>query len=59
MIVPFVVLLGGLFALNMRPETAALYAVLALFLLSLVRTYDGGRIRATVKGRGTIEVSCR
>ena len=44
LLVPFAVLLGGLFVLNMRPETAALYAVLALFLLSLVRTYDGVRI---------------
>ena len=44
-IVPFVVLMGGLFLLNMRPETAALYAVLALFLLSLIRTYEGDRIQ--------------
>ena len=33
--------------MNMRPETAALYAVLSLFLLSLIRTYDGGRIAWT------------
>lgn len=42
---PFVVLLGGLFAFNLRPETAALYAALTLFLLSLVRTYAGGPIK--------------
>jgi TRAP transporter 4TM/12TM fusion protein len=43
---PFLVLLGGLFALNLRPETAALLAVLALFLLSLLRTYSGRSIQA-------------
>ncbi len=62
-VVPFVVLLGGLFLLNMRPETAALYAVLALFLLSLVKTYDGGRIPARAladtivrSGKAAVEV---
>lgn len=54
-IVPFAVLLGGLFIMNMRPETAALYAVLSLFLLSLLRTYQGGRIKA----RALIEVLIR
>ncbi|MEX0338269.1 MAG: TRAP transporter large permease subunit, partial [Arenibacterium sp.] len=54
-IVPFVVLLGGLFIMNMRPETAALYAVLSLFLLSLLRTYGGGRI----KFRALVEVLIR
>lgn len=62
-VVPFAVLLGGLFGVNLRPETAALYAVLSLFLLSLVRTYDGGRIRASAlwevlekSGRAAVEV---
>ncbi|MEM8751928.1 MAG: TRAP transporter fused permease subunit [Pseudomonadota bacterium] len=62
-IVPFVVLLVGLFSFNLRPETAALYAVLSLFLLSLLRTYDGGRIgpRAMVDvlvraGRAAVEI---
>ncbi|MFK7751311.1 MAG: TRAP transporter permease [Sedimentitalea sp.] len=62
-IVPFVVLLGGLFVMNMRPETACLYAVLSLFLLSLVRTYDGGRIQARAllqvlirSGKAAVEV---
>ncbi|MEM7523029.1 MAG: TRAP transporter fused permease subunit [Pseudomonadota bacterium] len=62
-IVPFAVLLVGLFRFNLRPETAALYAVLALFLLSLIRTYDGGRIkpRAIVEalvgaGRAAVEI---
>jgi len=50
LLVPFVVLLGGLFALNMRPETAALYAVGVRFLLSLVRTYDGRRITGPTCG---------
>lgn len=62
-LVPFVVLLGGLFVLNLRPETAALYAVAALFILSLFKTYEGGRIpvRAIVEtivksGRSAVEV---
>jgi TRAP transporter 4TM/12TM fusion protein len=54
-IVPFVVLLGGLFAFNLRPETAALYAVLSLFVLSLLRTYEGERIKA----RALLEVMIR
>lgn len=53
--VPFVVLLGGLFVFNLRPETAALYAVASLFVLSLVRTYEGGRIEA----RALLEVMIR
>lgn len=40
---PFVVLVVGLFAFNLRPESAALLAVLALFLLSLRFSYDGRR----------------
>lgn len=62
-VVPFVVLLGGLFGLNLRPETSALYAVAALFVLSLFRTYQGGRIQlgAIVEtfvksGRSAVEV---
>ncbi len=62
-IVPFVVLVGGLFQLNLRPETAALYAVLVLFVLGLMRTYDGGRINVTAivevlvrSGRAAVEI---
>jgi len=62
-VVPFAVLLGGLFVMNMRPETAALYAVLALFLLSLFKTYQGGRIplrglwvTVVKSGRAAVEV---
>ncbi|QBF31994.1 TRAP transporter fused permease subunit [Thalassococcus sp. S3] len=62
-IAPFVVLLGGLFLFNLRPETAALYAVLTLFLLSLIRTYEGGRIEARAlidvlirTGRAAVEI---
>ena len=55
LILPFAVLLGGLFVFNLRPETSALYAVLSLFLMSLVRTYDGGRIKA----RALVEVLIR
>ncbi|MEM9552106.1 MAG: TRAP transporter fused permease subunit, partial [Pseudomonadota bacterium] len=62
-VVPFAVLLSGLFVFNLRPETAALYAVLSLFLLSLVRTYSGDPIRARAlvdtligAGRAAVEV---
>ncbi len=41
---PFVVLVVGLFAWSLRPETAAIHAVGTLFLIGLVRRYDGGRI---------------
>ncbi|MEM9105198.1 MAG: TRAP transporter fused permease subunit [Pseudomonadota bacterium] len=55
LIVPFVVLLTCLFSFNLRPETSALYSVLALFFLSLFRTYQGGRIKA----RALLEVLIR
>ncbi|RVT84427.1 TRAP transporter fused permease subunit [Rhodobacteraceae bacterium CCMM004] len=62
-LVPFAVLLGGLFALNLRPETAALYAVAVLFVQSLFVTYGGGRIRPVEiwralvgAGRAAVEV---
>ena len=48
LLMPFAVLLTGLFAFAMRAETAALYAVGTLFLISLLRTYAGPRI--TVRG---------
>jgi TRAP transporter 4TM/12TM fusion protein len=44
LILPFAVLVAGLFAWSMRPETAAIYAVGVLFLIGLLRCYDGGRI---------------
>ncbi len=60
---PFVVLLVGLFSFNLRPETAALVAILVLLLLSLVQTYDGRRIRLKVvvevlisAGRAAVEI---
>lgn len=49
---PFIVLLGALFQLNLRPETAALMAIAVLFGLSLVRTYDGSGIN----GRKVLDV---
>ncbi|MEM7423260.1 MAG: TRAP transporter fused permease subunit [Pseudomonadota bacterium] len=42
--VPFAVLLVSLFRYNLRPETAALLAILALLVLSVVRTYDGRQV---------------
>jgi len=63
LLVPFAVLLGSLFILGRRPETSALYAVLALFILSFFKTYEGNRINlsalATVlirSGRAAVEV---
>lgn len=60
---PFVVLLVGLFSFNLRPETAALVAVLVLLGLSLVHTYDGSRVNARVligvlvtAGRAAVEI---
>lgn len=48
---PFVVLLVGLFTFNLRPETAALVAVLVLLGLSLIQTYDGRSINLSVLGQ--------
>ncbi|MCR9127295.1 MAG: TRAP transporter fused permease subunit [Rhodobacteraceae bacterium] len=45
---PFVVLLAGLFAFNLRPETAALVATLVLLGLSLIQTYDNRRVSLRV-----------
>ena len=45
---PFVVLLIGLFSFNLRPETAALQAVMVLLGLSLVQTYDGRKLTLSV-----------
>ncbi len=45
---PFVVLLVGLFSFNLRPETAALVAVLVLLGLSMIQTYDGRRVSPKV-----------
>lgn len=47
---PFAVLIICLFSLNLRPETSALIAVLVLFCLSLVRTYDGRPVSPRVIG---------
>jgi TRAP transporter 4TM/12TM fusion protein len=60
---PFAVLLVGLFSFNLRPETAALAAVLVLLGLSLVQTYDRSRVSAKVligvlvsAGRAAVEI---
>jgi TRAP transporter 4TM/12TM fusion protein len=53
-VVPFAVLLGALFAWGMRPETAALWAVLSLFVLSLFKTYGGGRIAPRALGEAVV-----
>ena len=47
---PFVVLILCLFTFNLRPETSALIAVLVLFCLSLIRTYDARRVTLKVIG---------
>ena len=43
-LLPFVILIVGLFAFNLRPETAALVALCALFVVALFKTYEGNRI---------------
>ena len=43
-LLPFVILITGLFAFNLRPETAALTALGVLFVTALYKTYDGSRI---------------
>ena len=43
-LIPFAVLFYGLFALNMRPERAAIWAIVVLLLVSLVFGYKGQRI---------------
>jgi TRAP transporter 4TM/12TM fusion protein len=43
--VPFVVLIGGLFWLNLRPDTAALYASFSLVACGLAGNYRGKRMR--------------
>ena len=60
---PFVVLLVGLFNFNLRPETAALVAVLVLLGVSLAQTYDGSRVSPKVfvgvlvsAGRAAVEI---
>ena len=52
---PFLVLLAALFLFNQRPETAALLAILALFVVSLLATYDGRRVSPKVIGRTLAE----
>ncbi len=63
LMLPFVVLIVGLFNFALRAETAAIYAVGTLFVVGLVRTYDGGRIGfrklidTLVKtGQGSVEI---
>jgi TRAP transporter 4TM/12TM fusion protein len=63
LLLPFVVLIVGLFSFALRAETAAIYAVGTLALLGLVRTYDGGRIGWRVlldtlvrTGQGSVEI---
>ncbi len=43
-LLPFVILIAGLFTFNWRPETAALAATGALFTIALFRTYEGARL---------------
>ena len=44
-VVPFAVLIGGLFWMNLTPETAALYASIALIACGLFGNYRGKRMR--------------
>ena len=44
LMLPFVVLVVGLFAYALRAETAAIYGLATLGVIGLIRTYEGGRI---------------
>ncbi|MEC7761842.1 MAG: TRAP transporter fused permease subunit [Pseudomonadota bacterium] len=44
-LLPFVVLFYTLFALNMRPERAALYSIVVLLIGSMIFGYKGNRVR--------------
>jgi TRAP transporter 4TM/12TM fusion protein len=44
-VLPFAVLIGGLFWLNLSPETAALYASIVLVACGLAGNYRGNRMR--------------
>ena len=52
---PFGVLIYGLFGANLRPEEAALYAVLVLVLCASVFGYDGKRAGPTMILRALVE----
>jgi TRAP transporter 4TM/12TM fusion protein len=62
-VVPFVVLIGGLFWLNLSPETAALYASVVLVACGLAGNYRGNRMRPmdvvaalTETGRSSLDI---
>ena len=42
--IPFAAVIGALFFLNMRPETAALYGALGALLVGVVKGYNGERM---------------
>jgi TRAP transporter 4TM/12TM fusion protein len=44
-VVPFAVLIGGLFWLNLSPDTAALYAALSLIVFGLLGSYHDKRMQ--------------
>jgi TRAP transporter 4TM/12TM fusion protein len=62
-VVPFAVLIGGLFWLNLSPETAALYASIVLVGCGLAGNYRGNRMRPlevvesfTETGRSALDI---
>jgi TRAP transporter 4TM/12TM fusion protein len=54
-VVPFVVLIGGLFWLNLNPDTAALYAAGSLVACGLLGNYRGKRMRLRDVGDALID----
>ena len=50
-VVPFAVLIGGLFWFNLSPETAALYASVSLIACGLLGNYRGNAHAAGRPGR--------
>jgi TRAP transporter 4TM/12TM fusion protein len=62
-VLPFAVLIGGLFYLNLSPETAALYASVVLIGCGLAGNYGGNRMRPidvvaslTETGRSSLDI---
>jgi TRAP transporter 4TM/12TM fusion protein len=62
-VLPFAVLIGGLFYLNLSPETAALYASVVLIGCGLAGNYGGKRMRPidvvtslTETGRSSLDI---
>jgi TRAP transporter 4TM/12TM fusion protein len=57
--IPFVIVVSGLFGFNLSPDTAALYASVALIVCGLFGSYGGKRMRPTdviEAGRSALDI---